>query len=128
MTTPCEQTATITAIHETLKRVDKTQDRLVMTLEKVAEQGARVSNLESAKDYHTEQIDELYTRMRKSETVAEKLDNKIVNTNSKLDLIFNKYTMGFFISLIFLVCLGTVLDCIYHSVAIKAIIYFVSGR
>jgi len=128
MTTPCEQTATITAIHETLKRVDRTQDRLVVTLERVAEQGARIDNLEAAKDYHTEQIDELYVRMRKSETVSEKLDNKIINTNSKLDIIFNKYTLGFFISIIFLVCLGTVLDCIYHSAAIKAIIYFVRGN
>jgi len=127
MTLPCEQTATINAIHETLKRVDRTQDRLVVTLERVAEQGARIDNLEAVKDYHTEQIDELYVRMRKSETVSEKLDNKIVNTNSKLDILFNKYTLGFFISIIFLVCLGTVLDCIYHSVAIKAIINFVRG-
>jgi len=117
---PCEQTATITAIHDTLKRVDRTQERLVEALERVADQGARIENLEDVKDMHHHDIDILYNRLRESDL---KLD-RIIHV---LDMLSSKYVIGFITGLVGMTILGFILDIIYHADTIKLFIKFMNG-
>ena len=119
MTIPCEQAANISDIKSTLTsmdnynrerldRMERVQERLVVTLEKVAEQSVRINSLENDNEHRTQDISAIYDRVRKVELSQEHLD-------IFLAIVTNKAVSAAVIALLVMVLTGTVLDMVCHN-------------
>lgn len=105
MSNPCEQEPVIQNISKTLERMEKTQDRLVELLEKVAKQDARLDHLEEHAERNYNELDGLYTRMREVELnqaaygpaardkfyeLVTEMNTKIEDVNTRIELFNSK--------------------------------------
>lgn len=120
MTTPCEQAATIGNINHTLDRMERTQDRLVAALERVADQGARIDNLESDADRNFRDLETLYSRIRDVELVQ-------VSRNKLVEIATSKYIIAGIIAMAIMTLTGTICDLLYHQGTTNAIINVLRG-
>lgn len=154
--TPCEQASTIDAISHTLTRMEKTQDRLVELLEKVAKQDARLDHLEdhSEKAYNDISVafdrlrdielnqaaygpaarDKFYELVTEMNTKMEDVNSRIEMFNSKLSTatrfyksLTHKYALYFYGFLLALIAINTASNIFNHGDWLKSIWIFYRG-
>ena len=129
MTIPCSQEGALLNLSQAVVRMEAGQERQLVLLEKVADQGARVEHLEErVSDLHTD-LNSVYSRVREVEltlkssspSIGESLNKSLESLSTKLDritrfigVITSKYALWVYGSLIFLIMSGTVLDVVYH--------------
>lgn len=132
MTIPCTQETSIRQISYTLERMEKSQERVIELLEKVASQDARIDNLEEHKDICAKNAETLFERMRAIELshVESSLSiNGMAELKDNIDKIMNffritthKYAIWTYVVLVAMLCVGFALDIIYHSKALLAVL------
>jgi hypothetical protein len=142
MTTPCEQKTAIDHISHTLERMEKTQDKLVALLEKVAAQDSRLDHLEEHAERNYGEMNEIFNRLREAEmtlassgpTVRQQFQDTIDGVNRKLDRLHrffimstSKPAMFIYGGVIIMIASGTLLDFVYHLDTMKAIYHFIRG-
>lgn len=133
---PCQQQTTIQDIKHSLDRNERTLDRLVLALERVAEQNSRIEHLEEHTERNFVDMEQLFSRVRdielnlasQSPATRQHQAEQIDVLNKKLDKVLNfirivtskpaMYIMG---ALVAMVVTGTVFDLLYHFDAIKTI-------
>ena len=139
MTTPCMQESAINNLSQAVVRMEAGQERQLVLLEKVADQGARVGHLEErVTDLHAD-INSVYSRVRdveltlksSSPAIGESLNSSISSINANLDrisrfvsLVSSKCALWLYGSLIFMIVAGTALDVMSRFEAIKALYLF----
>lgn len=146
---PCTQENNIININTTLERMWTTQERLVVALERVADQGARVDNLEKLTDQRHKDLQILYERVRDAELVIasdspqerQKLTSGIERMEDRLELLCrrldrinkfmslatHKYAVAIYLSILAMIASGTLIDMICHRDVVEKIIHFVRG-
>ena len=121
----CAQTGTITSIQQTLEQLARLQiedrqerrdaeTRIITALEKVADQGARIVNLELNHTAYKHDVDLLYGLHRDLELEVKQENPKITSLYTFYQLTINKYMLAFFGILVVLILIGTINDIIYH--------------
>ena len=150
MPQPCEQEATIQVMSQTLVRMEKAQEHIVDLLTQVANQSARIENLEDHKDTCVKSTDILFERVRDLELntaaagpmhrehVRETLDGfegKLDALGKKLDKLnrfffftTHKYACIGYAVILGLIITGTIMDVIYHWTTIDAAWHFWKGK
>ena len=121
---------------ESIMRIDRTLERVVAALEKVADQGARLDSLEDKGEHYYRDLESLFSRVRdveltlasNSPAVRQQQAEQIDSLNKKLDKVLNfmrittsKPALYAYGAMVFMVLTGTVLDLLYHFDTIKAI-------
>lgn len=160
MSTPCEQEPIIKNIHKTLERMDNalegdrkerraSEHRLMDVLEKLANQGARIDNLEESVEDNHKDINILYERLRDVELVEaangpatrQRLDNTLETLTGKLDdvgkrldkllgfyrLTTGKYAMWLYGAVGGMIILGFISDLYNHYDWMKSVYHFWRG-
>lgn len=137
MSDPCTQEVNIVHIHQALDRMERTQERLVVALEKVAEQSARIDHLEEANEHRHDELDEVFSRLRDVElnqaahgsNFRERVDSsltslelKMKRLNTILSVLSNKYVLTAICTLFATTVVGAVLDFLYHYESLKKIL------
>lgn len=91
---PCAQEKTIDSIHDTLERMEKTQEKLVDLLTTVAVQNKQLDHIESRQEEHDNILHELGNRMRDQELLSAsdpgsrlRWDTQIKDMHDKIDEI-----------------------------------------
>ena len=121
---------------ENIIRIDRTLERVVAALEKVADQGARITHLEENVEHYFRDMENLYGRVRDTEltlaanspAIRENQATQIEILSKKLDKVLNivrivtsKPFMYGFTAIILMIVSGTVLDVMYHFETLKKI-------
>lgn len=131
---------------KTLDRMEKGQEKVVVLLEKVANQDARIGNLETNSEKNYKSLNELFTRVREIEVLQatdtpeirarkegamEELSRKLESLNHRLEKVLHSYkfvTSKYFqwtcIALIAMTVVGFGFDLYSHIDSIKAIWHF----
>lgn len=154
---PCEQQDNIVNISKTLDRMEKTQDRLVDLLEKVAKQDARLNHLEEHSERSYNEMDGLYTRMREVELnqaaygpaardkfyeLVNEMNEKIEDVNKRIEIFYTKispvtrfykittqkYALYTYAVIFGIIGLGFISDLFNHSEWLKSIWFFYRGK
>ena len=156
MSVPCTQETTISHISKTLDRMERSQERLIELLEKVATQDARIDTLEEYKDKCNDNADILFERVRDLElnqaTAPQfrqstldsiiNVTNKVTELSNKLEPMIGKidklnrffyitthrYALWVYGIFFTLVIVGSLMDVVYHSETLKAIWFFWKGK
>ena len=139
MSIPCTQEAAIINLSQAVVRMEAGQERQLILLEKVADQGARVEHLEGrVTDIHID-VNSMYSRVRDIELtlkssnpeVGPSLNHSLETLNKKLDrisgfvgFISNKYALWTYAALITMTIAGTVLDVVSRFEALKSLYIF----
>lgn len=121
-TVPCTQESNIDQISKTLDRMEKSQERVIELLEKVANQDARIDNLEEHKDICLHNADVLFNRVRDLELANAEISidslkdfkdslNKLTNF---FQLTTSKYAVWMYTSILAMVLFGFIMDVLYH--------------
>ena len=94
MSVPCTQEKTIETIHDTLERMEKTQEKLVDLLTTVAVQNKQLDHMEARQEEHDSILHELGNRMRDQELLSAsdpssrlRWDTQLKEMHDKLDEI-----------------------------------------
>lgn len=89
---PCAQEKTIDSIHDTLERMEKTQEKLVDLLTTVAVQNKQLDHMEARQEEHDSILHDLGKRMRDQELISAsdpgsrlRWDAQIKEMHDKLD-------------------------------------------
>lgn len=139
MTMPCNQEGALHNLSQAVVRMEAGQERQLVLLEKVADQGARVEHLEErVSDLRTD-IHAVYGQVRDIELtlkssnpeIGPTLNNSFEVLSKKIDrlsrfvsLISNKYAVWTYMALMAMTVAGTVLDVVSRFEAIKALYLF----
>lgn len=145
MSTPCTQEKTIDVIHDTLERMEKTQDKLVDLLTDVAVQDSRLRHIEGRQEEHDRVLYDLGHRMRDQELLSASdpssrlrwdkaitdMENSMENLAKKVDKLLRFLTlttskpvlcvMGVLVAMI---VLGSVSDLWNHGDWLKTLWHF----
>jgi hypothetical protein len=150
MSQPCEQEQTINLMSQSLMRMEKSQEYIIDLLSRVANQSARIENLEDHKDTCIKSTDILFERVRDLElntaaagpmhrenvrTSLDDMESKIDLLGKKLDKLnrffyftTHKYACIGYASVLALIVIGTAMDIVYHWTTIDAIWHFWKGK
>lgn len=146
---PCEQEQNIVHISKTLDRMERSQERVVELLEKVAAQDERINTLEDHCEIRRKNEDIIFERIRllelqqasarpvneESVRVAfDKLDDTIDSLEEKLNglnrffkVTTHKWALVFYGSTFAAIIAGTIMDIIYHMEFIKKVYDLIRG-
>lgn len=124
--TECAQAGTITSIFQILEQMAdaaaeerqerrESEKRIISALEKVADQGARIANLESADFEVKRDINLLYGIQRELDTIVKTEDPRISALYTFYKLTANKVTITVGLILLGLFLIGTLNDLVYHT-------------
>ena len=150
MGTPCTQESTIGTMVKTLDCMEKSQERVIELLERVANQDARIEHLEEHKDKCVENAEILFERVRDLELneassgpmhrenvrttlgnisdTLEKFEKKVDKLNRFFYVSTHRYALMVYAIVLAMIVGGTVFDFIYHWDSIKAAWLFWNGR
>lgn len=138
----CTQESNISNITKTLDRMERTQERLVVALEKQIDQGARIVSLEDNHESMHENIGKLFAQVRDLELKQARsipstkleindaigaLDKKVEVVNQFIGAISGRPAKACMGVLIGLIVLGTVCDLTYHFDTVKTFYAIVKG-
>ena len=146
---PCEQEQNIAHISKTLDRMERSQERVVELLERVATQDARINSLEEHSEYCRRSADIIFERLRDLELnqassgpahrehvreCLDSLETSIESFTKKLDkinrffyLTTHRWALTIYGVILAAIVAGTVMDFIYHMEFIKKIYYLIRG-
>lgn len=138
----CTQESNISNITKTLDRMERTQERLVVALEKQIDQGARIVALEGNHESLHDNIGKLFAQVRNLELKQARsgpsttleindaigaLDKKVEAYSQFVDNLSSRPAKVGLSVLIGLVVLGTVCDFTYHMDTVKSLYAIVKG-
>lgn len=122
----CAQAGTINSIFQVLEQLSlshleekqerrESEKRIITALEKVADQGARIANLESMDVELKHDINVLYGIQREQDKNIKTEDPRIPLLFTFYQLTTNKYAVAMGVVLLSLILIGSLNDLVYHS-------------
>jgi len=135
MSVPCNQESNIEQISKSLDRMEKSQERVIELLEKVANQDARIDNLEEHKDICNHNADIIFERVRNLEITQAGLDiASIKSFKESLDKLTNffqlttsKYAIWLYLTILSIIIFGFTMDIIYHVDKLLLVLNYLKG-
>lgn len=124
--TECAQAGTINSIQQLLEQLSalhleerqerrESEKRIIVALEKVADQGARITNLESADIEIKKDVNLLYGIQREVEKEVKVEDPRLNTLYTFYQLTTSKCTIAVSVILLGLLLIGTINDIVYHT-------------
>lgn len=139
---PCTQEPVIDSIQKTLERMERTQEKLVTMLEKVADQGARINSLEGHIENSEQASSGMAARIRALElaqatngpelrlSIQEAITDLSHNVDqvlTKTSIMTSKPVYVLFTAMGVLTLIGTICDITYHFDTFKAFLSLIKG-